>query len=225
MPVSFAQKPTIIAAPVVNPIKQTHDATYHTGQETITDGYLCSATAIGPHALLTATHCELPTDELQVEEIDGPVTVKQRIRDGNDHTIYIVNADFDIYTKVNQADEKSQGEIVFFFGNPGKYHDVYRSGYLAAVVENQSIFGDDPTKLLFDMNGWNGDSGAAIFNPKGEVIAIVTGGSFQKEDGDSFKLLVSYVLQFKQQDLDDVYKGNTNIKVIRHKDSDNKNKK
>lgn len=226
--VSFSQKPATPPLPapkLIDIIKQTHDATYHIGQETITDGAICSATAIGPHALLTATHCELPEDELEVEEIDDPLTIKQRIRDGFDHTIYIVNADFDIYVKVNEKDEKAQGEDVFFFGNPGKYHDVYRKGYITTVDQNKGFFGDGPKKILFDMNGWMGDSGSGIFNSAGEVIGTVTGASFQKEDDDTFKLMVSYVLQFKQQDLDDVYKGKTNVKVIRHKDSEDKTKK
>src|SRR5713226_3523673 len=76
-------------------------AYHHIVQETLANRDSCSATAIGPHALLTATHCELGSDELQIDGLSAHISKK--LRDGNDHTIYIFSdTTFPTYLPVSE---------------------------------------------------------------------------------------------------------------------------
>ena len=73
-------------------IQSQHLSTYKIGISDILDsdekGH-CSATAVGPHTLLTAGHCDLNTNKLTLgEEV---VTILSVMPDGNDHVLYIVD--------------------------------------------------------------------------------------------------------------------------------------
>src|SRR5690348_5645490 len=111
-----------------NPIYAfSHKTTHVIEETTIVGNALCSATAIGPHALLTATHCELGTDEVSVDDKD-PVKIIGIVRDGMDHTIYTVDMTFADYTTVSFRSPEV-GEDVYMFGNPKGIEDVFRKGY------------------------------------------------------------------------------------------------
>jgi hypothetical protein len=59
-----------------------------------------------------------------------------------------------------------QGEPVFIFGNPRGLRDMMRRGY---------VVGQGADYIYFDFPNDFGDSGAAIFNERGEVVAMVHG--------------------------------------------------
>src|SRR5438067_2487145 len=124
----------------VSPVQKAHDATRHTAQRTSLMRDMCSATVVGPYALLTATHCELPDDTLAIQEGDVVTQILGRIRDGADHTIYLVSDKFDTSAEINEHDPLAQGEDVFVFGNPGDWHDIYRRGYVAGLLDDQVLF-------------------------------------------------------------------------------------
>lgn len=226
---ALAQKEIVISVPQpapivkndspVNIIKLTHASTFHIAQQTLTGGGMCSATAIGPHALLTATHCEEPSDTLYVEEIEDALHIQSRIRDENDHTIFIVDAEFTDFVSVKLNDDFDQGEELFYFGNPGKFHDLYRRGYVSGSYDSSSVFNQRPLEILFDFNGWFGDSGAGIFNKDGQVIAVVSTVTEAEAKEVHIKLTGAYPFKFKQDDLDRVHKQ-TVIHVNRSKSHD-----
>lgn len=59
---------------------------------------VCSGTAVGPHAILTAEHC---VKDLEVLEVDGrEVAIKSVLLDGDDHAILIVEDDFAEWAEV-----------------------------------------------------------------------------------------------------------------------------
>ncbi len=65
----------------------------------------CSATAVGPNALLTASHCELPTNLVKLST--GLVHVVKTERDGFDHSILLLNGyTFQHYTTISEANLK-----------------------------------------------------------------------------------------------------------------------
>lgn len=203
-----------VASPLGPGVLKAHKASHQIRQQVVLiGGRGCTATAIGPQALLTATHCELPSDVLQIRYEDRPAVITARIRDGNDHTIYLLkNVMFEDYVDVSLLDPLEQGEEVFVWGNPGKWSDQLRKGYVTGKLSGGSSLAaffsgqlPEPTKILFDFPAWHGDSGAAILNAEGKIIGIVSTGdsqSMEKDPTDSIMLMGSYLLAFSQDDLD-----------------------
>ena len=86
LPFSCASMPETVPVKQVNTQSLAHKAMHVMAQFAGEDGDLCTAEAIGPHTILTATHCMLTNPDSV--KIDGaPVQITQRINDGNDHTI------------------------------------------------------------------------------------------------------------------------------------------
>jgi hypothetical protein len=105
---------------------------------------ICSATAVGPHTLLSAGHCF--TDKHSIL-IDGkPAAVLNVIPDGADHVLVIVTATFtDIATRGQMP---GVGGNVEYWGNPDGLHDIYRRGYIVGPVVV-----DDKYIILLNANG------------------------------------------------------------------------
>jgi hypothetical protein len=179
--------------------KTTHLIVEHT---IVGGGAQCSGTAIGPHALLTASHCEQPTSVIMVDE-DEHVKVLGLVRDGNDHTIYFVDATFKYWSPIVLRSPEI-GEDVFIFGNPGKFEDILRKGYVANVMPKDI---DGPEADILDMNGWYGDSGAAVFDADGNIIGIVSVVLVQNKDGVSQKFVGCIAFGFSKEVLEAARKG------------------
>ena len=195
--------PALAISPAV---VKAHKASYQIGQETISEKSICSATAIGPHALLTATHCELQSDDLYIRDQDGsPFTVLARIRDGYDHTILLLKGvTFADYVSVDQKSINVTDEI-FTIGNPGKWEDIYQRGYVAGLKIDKSMAAavgeGSPPEVLIDIQAFPGESGAGIFNTEGALVDVLSGDETQTKDGASIALAVAYLLAFKPEDL------------------------
>ena len=168
----------------------------------------CSATAIGPHALITATHCmNQPSVTI---EVDGQETdIIQTIGDGLDHTIVYVDATYTDYAKM-ATEAPAQGDSIFDIGNPGGFTSMYRTGTVSGYYKEedpktpvQILLAPRKTKndavrlTFYDFNGFFGDSGSAVFNDKGEIAGIISriiGGDLSA--GFSIKFMGSYELRF-----------------------------
>lgn len=132
---------------------------------TMDDGGSCSGTAIGPHALLSATHCFVGVQALAIN--GEPVVVTDAISDGHDHTILFVDRNFTNFATISQ--EPAQGDPVFILGNPSDLSDIFRAGHMAgsAVAGNARI-------TLYDLQDFFGDSGSGIFNARGDLVGVVS---------------------------------------------------
>jgi hypothetical protein len=153
----------------------------------------CSATIIGKHALLTASHCEMAADTV---EVDGaPVKIVQIIRDGNDHSIYLIKGmEFtDVSTFSSKLDV---GEEVFLFGNPRGLIHLYRHGFYAGQQKPPGK-PNWPDVLMFDLNIGPGDSGGAVFNANQEIVAVI---SVMFNPGD-ISLAACFPLNFSAEQL------------------------
>ncbi len=188
-------------------VDKAHQASYHIAQEVITGGSMCSATAIGPQALLTASHCELPTDDIEVagQTVEGDAIIVGRIRDGLDHTILLVkNIAFPVWVDVLER-KPDLSEEVFTFGNPGYWADVFQKGYVASIQFDHSIEAKlgqgHPPEVLLDFQAYPGTSGSGVFNEDGVLCFVV---SFYREQSDKDTAIAfasAYPLAFDKAEL------------------------
>lgn len=194
-----------------SPYETAHATTHTINTRPVLGGGTCSATAVGPHTLMTASHCEAPSSFIN---IDGQRhLILDVARDENEHSFLAVDQTFSSWAVLSK-DAPKVGDEVFIFGNPAGLRDVMRKGYLAKAPEEVSFFeavaGKHPL-ALYDFNGWMGDSGAAIFNSKGEVVDVVSVGHLQAppdghEAWPAFKLIGAFLLACDQSDVDEAVK-------------------
>lgn len=158
----------------------------------------CSATAIGPHALLTAAHCESDFPDIRV---DGMVAhVDKYIYDTADHEILLMSGiTFPVF--VHLADRPlEQGDEVLIWGNPAKHRDYLRRGYVVAI-NNEPDYG---TEAVLDLNGFFGDSGSAVFDEWGNVMSVTSMMEVDERDGNDaqLKMMFAFDMSFRQSDLE-----------------------
>lgn len=152
---------------------------------------VCSGTAIGPHAVLTATHCFEQAAPIKIN--DKLVTVSKRVDDDRDHTIIIVNVTFDYWAPLGATAE--QGDKVTIYGNPAGKRDWMRVGIVAGY--DQDDFGN--ALQVYDINGFFGDSGSGVFNSRGELVAVIGVVIFEDSQGVPLKLMGAYAFHFTPQ--------------------------
>lgn len=160
--------------------------------KTITGRGHCSATAIGPYALLSASHCEEPTDRVMVD--DSWHNIDHMVRDGYDHTIfYLADAiPFDQWARVKVV-VPEQGSIVAMAGNPGMATSIYRDGTFAGEIDH--VFQGEI--YLFNFASFIGDSGAGLFAEDGTLFAVESLLVDLSDDADHpFKMPGAYPLHF-----------------------------
>ena len=175
-------------------IERAHETTLHL---VINGDESCSGTAIGPHALLSATHCFDWPFTLKV--YGQPVRVIQVLSDGNDHTILIVGLTFKRWAAL--GGEPRQADRVFIFGNPGRETDLYRDGV---------VYGLSPTSkglaMLYGINGFYGDSGSGVFNRDGKLVAIISYLRFMGTGDGTWQAMGSFPLAFTPEQLSEAAK-------------------
>lgn len=150
---------------------------------------VCSGTIIGPHAILSATHCFADPADIKVDE--AKVTVKDRQDDGFDHTILIVDITFPYWAQVLDWG-LTQGDTVAYWGNPGGSHDWYRRGYVVGKDKDD----DGKEAAILDANGFFGDSGAGVFDTEGRVVGVISLCAFRSAYGIPFKMMGVYPFHF-----------------------------
>ena len=177
----------------------------------VTGKALCTASSLGPHALLTAGHCDVGETEITVDNELSPRAVFSRINDGEDHVIFLVggsafkNTMGKFYSPDTYAPDKV-GDEVFLYGDGGRmYPPQYRQGRAMGTIivpkdELSGMLISDPNLLLFDLNIIGGDSGSAIYDMHtGKLVTLVTYGVADKYCG-------AYVMHFTQAQVEQAEK-------------------
>jgi len=172
---------------------------------------LCSSSAIGPHALLTAGHCDMGETELTVDNELSPRAIFSRINDGEDHVIFLVGGSAfkdtmaKFYSPDTYAPDKVGDEIFLWGDGAGLYPPQFRQGRSMGTIvipdkELKGMLVSDPNLLMFDVNIIGGDSGSAIYDlHTGKLVTLVTYGVEEKFCG-------AYILHFSQAQVEQAEK-------------------
>lgn len=153
---------------------------------------VCSGTVVGPHAILTATHCFEEPAKLQVD--GSPVVIVSRVDDGNDHSILYVNKTFGYWAHIGKT--PAQGASVYMWGNADGMFLWYRRGYVVGTMDE-----DGNTLTAYDLNGFFGDSGSALFGEDGSIVGVVSKLFYDEHEGVAFRMMASYPFNFTPQEL------------------------
>jgi hypothetical protein len=157
----------------------------------------CTATAIGPHAIMTAAHCNPMIAPFKFVRFDASqhfYVIRANKHDDQDHVIYLLSdgPEFRHWIHVRAGVPVKVGETLTFWG----CFDYPCSKRVGTVRQSS-----DPSDLdgnMFELTslGFPGDSGAAIFNKDGNIVGLL---SFQ-DDRD--QTAAGFTLAFSQADLD-----------------------
>lgn len=152
----------------------------------------CTGTAIGPHALLTAQHC----DEEGIRIIHMDYSVREYhilvgMIDGRDHAIYILDGPaFKNYVNVQQRVTK-MGESVTSYGTGGD--DFPPHTYQGTVIacsnggDQSDVDALDDTACL-SIEAIPGDSGSAVYGNDGAIVALLTYANQDPPSSTGFSL-------------------------------------
>lgn len=164
------------------------------------NGSDCNSTAIGPHTLLTATHCLSPDDTtVYVDSRTNSVKVLQKVYDKKDHVIAILDDTFERWAKISKV-QVQLGDKVFIAGAPGSFNQLYRTG----VYSGLSWMDSKTLLMMFQLPIFYGDSGSAIFNESGEIITAITCNASLVGDQAYLGFTCAYPLSFTKQQLEEI---------------------
>jgi len=169
------------------PVAPTKPHERMTAVRIVTAGGKCSGTTIAPHVIISAAHCfRTATNLIMVNDKVGMIS--RILQDGNDHAIVVVSEDITFTTFAPIGPPVDEGDLIHYWGNPYLFDMMLRRGYVS---------GFSGVNTVFDVNGYQGDSGAGIFNAKGQLIAIL---SYLQGEGP-FVLIGSYPINFTSTQL------------------------
>jgi hypothetical protein len=148
-------------------------------------GGKCSATAVGPHTLLTASHCfRTATNNLLMVD-DTVVQIDRVLQDGNDHALVTLK-DVQFLNVAVLGEPAKTGDNIHYWGNPSIFSYMFRKGYVSGVF---------PDRTMYDINGFHGDSGAGIFNDKKEIVGVIS----YIFEAQAFTMMGSFPLNFTKE--------------------------
>jgi hypothetical protein len=155
----------------------------------------CTGTVIGPHAILTAEHCDqnMEFTDLNLDYSTRIYKVLTVTRDHRDHLILIVDGpafrDIEPYVTAKAV----VGEKEFFYGFGGDAYPAHETiGTVARSTDPSGIDAEDEI-VYFHSDAVHGDSGAALYDSRGNILALLTYGG---EDDDGKSQAIGFALAF-----------------------------
>lgn len=147
-------------------------------------GGSCSGTAVRRYVILTASHC-LPDGYATVITVNGQqCEVWKVVHDGRDHALVTVDESCPQkhYSRIRKS-RLVAGDSIFVWGNPGVFRGLLRTGMIAGDVPLRDEVADEleaprgTRSLLFAGAFGRGDSGAGVFNERGQLVGVLSWGS------------------------------------------------
>jgi hypothetical protein len=140
----------------------------------------CTGTAVGPHAILTAEHCDDgagASNTISLDLATHEYHIRERFKDGRDHIIYRLDGPaFEDISVIHERAAK-EGEYVHYYGDP---EGAYPPKLFTGIVKHS----DDPSELTrksgmryYTLDSYPGCSGSAIYAVDGSIIGLITYGN------------------------------------------------
>jgi hypothetical protein len=158
---------------------------------------LCSSTAIGPHTILTAAHCNLGKGDEHSTEVKLDYAVRNyhilaELDDGQDHTMLLLDGPaFKAFIpNLKPADPQPGDEVVLYGDDQGQYPPLPKYGVIDGAMTDADVSDVDQGDGIeyYTINAIHGDSGSAIYDLKdGRIVGLLTYG-VGREKAASFAL-------------------------------------
>ena len=175
----------------------------------------CTGTAIGPYALLLASHCEEPMDTIGLDAASDDIHIDKVVRDDHEHTIlYLSNmTPFEHWATVDLSHKFLEGEDVVSMGNPANLNFLLRKGYLASAYGNDS---EGHLWHLYMLPVFSGDSGSGVFDSKGDVIDVISMMANVGTPANSLNVMCAFPLKFTPEQIAEAraYKPKVTKKIV-----------
>ena len=139
---------------------------------------LCTATAIGPHALLTAHHCnpEGRNKQVDIDYATRHFHIQQTLVDDHDHDIYLLDGPAFKNTVTYSVRPAKVGEPVYMWGDgEGTYPSRQLTGQAITTFDPSDV-DQDAGEVSFSLQCIPGDSGSAVYGSDGKIVALITYG-------------------------------------------------
>ena len=198
--------PTINHKPKTHPIRPVTRQQLTSQLLVLKDKYgedkgICTGTAIGPHAVMTAAHCNEHDDilSMSIDMSTETHTIISESGDGRDHVIMLLDGTaFKHISSVIQGTPK-QDEVVTIYGDGGgEFPPVAKYGRVTNCQDPSDIDYESGIECT-TLPVIPGDSGSAVFNSKGEIIGIVT----YKDGSTNPAGEIGFSLNFTQKELNE----------------------
>ena len=181
----------------------------------------CTATAVGPHAILTAVHCnEHGVTKVKFDMSMNETHLLSKTLDGRDHVIYVIDGpplkNFVSLPDTVQVKSALSVEHIYIYGaGGGAYPPVRKDGYqINARVGDPSEIDEREGLEYYSIPVIPGDSGSAIFGGDGRVIGVVTWSKgllkpgYDPEENESYdRIGAGYDIAFSRAQLDAIAVG------------------
>jgi hypothetical protein len=136
----------------------------------------CTGTVIGPHALLTASHCNKDngTDTFELDNAAQRFHIEKTLTDNRDHDVYLIDGPAFTNVVPYVVRPSKDGEHVYLYGSGGAAYPPRRLDGIRIGYDDPSDVDADAGIGHFTMPVIPGDSGSAVFNDDGTIAAVTT---------------------------------------------------
>lgn len=177
-----ACKPTQIEAPAVPQQKASHMIFYlsDTGR-TVGE---CTGTAIGAHAIMTATHCDKDGDigTINLDMSTRDYHIQKVLTDDRDHDIYLIDGPPLQNLATYSTRPAVVGEHVFMYGDGHGMFPPRRLDGEAVTWGDSSDVDAQQGEGAFTLQVIPGDSGSAVYADDGKIVGIVTWSVLEEKE-------------------------------------------